>query len=161
MMTTTSPTLTWLRHSSQAVRWAHDMHQPGRALVIAVDSPPHSVELNGITVLDCAGDVLVDAVSLPAVLPHLLSITGGRKVLAYNDIAVREVLAREAGRRQLDLEHLEDGESWACIMRARSVWVGTPSIYYPLASGPGSMAAATATLDLLHRIAADSGLSDV
>lgn len=157
-MTTTSPTLTWLR---QAVRWAHDMHQPGRALVIAVHSPPHSAELAGITVLDCVGGVLVDSVSQRAVLPHLLSITDGRKVLAYNDIAVRGALAREAGRRQLDLEHPEDGESWGCIMRARSVWAGTPSICYPLASGPGSMAAAVTTLDVLHHIVEDSGLPDV
>lgn len=88
---------------------------PGRKI------SPAATAVHGIRDVDVA-----DAPTLDQVLPHLLEITVGRPVLAYNAPYDHQVIVDDAARLGLDSAHLASPRSWGCLMRARSAAHGAP-----------------------------------
>ena len=85
-------------------------------------------------------------------------MTAGRRVLAYNAPFDYECIRSNAQRHDADSEHLDDPDTWGCIMRARSAWVGSPDHFYPLGAAHRAVGDAVAALAVLQAIAEDSGL---
>ena len=145
-MITTTNAPSWLRRSDQAVTWARSMLQPHRAVVIDCETTDLPGSLCEVAVVDTEGKILLNtlvnpcqpispdatrvhnitdrmvagAPQFPAVLSEVLRVTKGRKVLAYNAPFDYECLRSNAQRYDADSEHLDDPDTWACIMRARS-----------------------------------------
>ena len=180
--TTTAPT--WLRRSDQAVTWARTMLQPHSAVVIDCETTDLPGALCEIAVVDTSGQILLStlinpclpidpdatrvhnitdkmvagASRFPGVLSDVLRVTAGRKVLAYNAPFDYECIGSDAQRYDINSEHLDDPDTWGCIMRARSAWVGSPDHFYPLGASHRAVGDAVAALEILHAIADDSGL---
>jgi len=182
MMTTTAPP--WLRRSDQAVTWARTMLKPDHAVVIDCETTDLPGAICEVAVVDTQGRSLLNTLVNPRrpisaaatrvhnitdamvfglpgfaeVLADVLRVTAGRKVLAYNAPFDYECIRTDAQRYDTSSEHLDDPDSWGCIMRARSAWVGSPDHFYPLGSAHRAVGDAVAALDVLQAIAEDSGL---
>ena len=183
MMTTTSAP-PWLRRSDQAVTWARSMLLPGRAVVIDCETTDLPGALCEVAVVDTEGRILLNSLvnpcqpispdatrvhnitdrmvagapGFPDALSDLLRVTAGRRVLAYNAPFDYECLRSGAQRYDRNSEHLDDPDTWGCIMRARSAWVGSPDHFYPLGAAHRAVGDAVAALAVLQAIAEDSGL---
>jgi DNA polymerase III subunit epsilon len=180
--TTTAPT--WLRRSDQAVTWARTMLQPHRAVVIDCETTDLPGAICEVAVIDTQGRCLLNTLvdprrpisaaatrvhnitdamivgvpGFPEVLAEILQVTAGRRVLAYNAPFDYDCLRSDAQRYDTNSEHLDDPDTWGCIMRARSAWVGSPDHFYPLGAAHRAVGDAVAALAVLQAIAEDSGL---
>ena len=184
MITATTDAPAWLRRSDQAVSWARAMLQRDRAVVIDCETTDLPGAVCEVAVVDTCGRILLNSLvnprqsisvgatkvhnitdpmvagapAFPEVFADVLRVTAGRRVLAYNAVFDRECLLADAQRHGGDPEHLDDPDTWGCVMRARSAWVGTPDHFYPLGAGHRAVGDAIAALIVLQRIADDSGL---
>jgi len=182
MITTDAPG--WLRHSDQAVTWARTMLQRDRAVVIDCETTDLPGGVCEVAVVDTTGRILLNSLVNPRrpispeaqrvhnisdqmvhgapgfaeVFAEILRVTADRRVLAYNAPFDRECLLADSQRHSRDPEHLDDPDTWGCIMRARSAWVGTPDHFYPLGAAHRAVGDAIAALTVLQTIAIDSGL---
>ena len=102
--------------------------------------------------------MVAGAPTFPDVFADVLRVTASRRVLAYNAAFDRACLLADSQRHGRDPEHLDDPDTWGCIMRARSAWVGTPDHFYPLGAAHRAVGDAIAALTVLQTIAIDSGL---
>lgn len=96
----------------------------GRVVLTTLVDPqcpvaPAAAAVHGISDAD-----LVDAPTFAEVLPRLLSVTRGRRLLAYNADFDRTILVEDARRCGVDPEHLALPHRWRCLMRARAVHEG-------------------------------------
>ena len=183
-MITTSTAPTWLRRSDQAVTWARTMLQPHRAVVIDCETTDLPGAICEVAVVDTKGRILLNtlvnpcqpispdatrvhnitdrmvagAPGFPDALSDVLRVTAGRRVLAYNAPFDYECFRSDAQRYDRNSEHLDDPDTWGCIMRARSAWVGSPDHFYPLGAAHRAVGDAVAALAVLQAIAEDSGL---
>jgi DNA polymerase-3 subunit epsilon len=183
-MITTTPAPPWLRRSDQAVTWARTMLSPGRAVVIDCETTDLPGALIEVAVLDTTGRILLNTLVNPGspisagasrvhhitdqmvagasgfaeVLDEILRVTTGRRVLAYNAPFDYECLQSDAHRHDRSCEHLDDPDTWGCIMRARSAWLGSPDHFHPLGAAHRAVGDAVAALTVLRAIADDSGL---
>jgi hypothetical protein len=132
-----------------AIRWARAMREPGAAVILDTETTDLDGYVVEVAVIDAAtGETLLDtlvnphspvnpearwvhgisddelagAPDLAEVLSDLLRVTAGRTVLAYNADFDSAILAQHARRDRLDVSHLGDGGSWACLMNRRSDW---------------------------------------
>jgi len=183
-MITTTDAPPWLRRSDQAVAWARTMLSPHRAVVIDCETTDLPGALTEVAVVDTMGRILLNTLVNPGrpisadatrvhhitdqmvagapgftqVLGDILRVTAGRRVLAYNATFDYECLQSDAHRHDRTCEHLDDPDTWGCIMRARSAWLGTPDHFYPLGAAHRAVGDAMAALTVLQAIADDSGL---
>ena len=183
-MITTSTAPTWLRRSDQAVTWARTMLQPhyavvidcettdlpgsicevavvdtqGRSLLNTLVNPKRPISPDASRVHNITDDMVIGAPCFREVLAKVLRVTSGRKVLAYNASFDYECIRSDSQRYDIDSEHLDDPDTWGCIMRARSAWVGSPDHFYPLGVAHRADGDAVAALAVLQAIAEDSGV---
>lgn len=138
------------------MQWATDMLQPGVAVVVGIAIPAGSTAATEVAVLDTAGRVhahdSVDSTRSWA-LAVLAQASTTRFLLAYNAPNVRDWLLFEADRGGFGIGRLADPGRWGCIMRARSVALGTPDRLYPLGTARGAVAAAGRALTIVDDIA--------
>jgi DNA polymerase-3 subunit epsilon len=130
----------------------------GRILLNTLVNPGNPISPEAARVHNINDQMVFGAPSFPNVLSEILRVTAGRRVLAYNAPFDRECLLADAQRYSADPEHLDDPDTWGCIIRARSAWVGTPEHFYPLGAGHRAVGDAIAALTVLQTIAVDSGL---
>jgi DNA polymerase-3 subunit epsilon len=183
-MITSTDAPPWLRRSDQAVTWARTMLSPGCAVVIDCETTDLPGALCEVAVVDTRGQILLSTLinpcrpiaadatrvhnitdkmvaganRFPAALSEVLRVVAGRKVLAYNAPFDYECIKSESQRYDISSEHLDDPDTWGCIMRARSAWVGSPDHFYPLGATHRAVGDAIAALNILQAIADDSGL---
>jgi DNA polymerase-3 subunit epsilon len=181
---TTTDAPAWLRRSDQAVRWARTMLQRDHAVVIDCETTDLPGGVCEVAVVDTCGRILLNSLvnpkqpispaankvhnitdqmvagapTFPDVFAEILRVTASRRVLAYNAAFDRACLLADSQRHGRDPEHLDDPDTWGCIMRARSAWVGTPDHFYPLGAAHRAVGDAIAALTVLKTIAIDSGL---
>lgn len=140
----------------QAVRWAATMLRPGVALVVGISIPAGSCAATEIAVLDTNGRVRAHdwlGEGSCRALHTVVQAAGSRHLLAYNAANVRDWVVVDALRAGVGLGRLADPRRWGCIMRARSVALGTPDRLYPLGTTRGAVAAAGQALTLVQDIA--------
>ncbi|MFJ9521837.1 exonuclease domain-containing protein [Kitasatospora sp. NPDC101801] len=114
-------------------------------------TPIRATHIHRITDADVA-----DAPTWEEILPALFRITRGRRLLAYNSVYDRSVIAdhtRAVGRRP---GRLDKAETWWCLMAARSVWEVHRD--YKLYGDHRALGDAQAARDVLHSIAQSKGL---
>ena len=184
-MITTTDAPTWLRRSDQAVTWARTMLQPHRAVVIDCETTDLPGAICEVAVVDTEGRISVEhAWSIRAGrslrMPPGYTTSPTRWLPAHPDFPTCSV--RFFGSRRVggcwpttprsttsasdptlsgttsNSEHLDDPDTWGCIMRARSAWVGSPDHFYPLGAAHRAVGDAVAALAVLQAIAEDSGL---
>ncbi|MFJ8351296.1 exonuclease domain-containing protein [Streptomyces sp. NPDC094153] len=172
-------TVQLLGEVGRVVHWARRMLQPGAAVLI--DTETHALwgSVMDVAVVDCAtGETLLntlvnpevpvtdgafavhgisdamvaDAPTFDQVLPDLLRVTAGRKVLAYNEEYDREVVKDDCRRLELAPGHLGRSANWDCVMEARSTWEGVRE-WLPLGGGHRALDDALAALDVLRQLA--------
>lgn len=136
-----------LSAQGKAVHWARRMLQPGVAVVL--DTETHALwgRVMEVAAVDAAtGEVLLESLVNPqapvtedtlgvhgisdamvadaptwdVVLPELLRVTAGRKILAYNADYDRTVIVSDCLWVEVDPQHLRARKRWGCIMRRRS-----------------------------------------
>ncbi|MEU9796935.1 3'-5' exonuclease [Streptomyces sparsogenes] len=163
----------------QIVHWAREMQQPGAAVLI--DTETHALwgSVMDVAVVDCAtgetllntlvnpevpvtdgafavhrisDEMVADAPTFDQVLPELLRVTAGRKVLAYNEEYDREVVKSDCRRLELAPGHLGRSANWDCVMEARSTWEGLRE-WLPLNGGHRALGDALAALAVLRQLA--------
>ncbi len=66
---------------------------------------------------------VANAPTWPEVLPEVLRVTAGRKILAYGSGFDLGVIRLDSDRYHLDPGHLGDKENWDCVMTRRSEWL--------------------------------------
>jgi DNA polymerase III epsilon subunit-like protein len=66
---------------------------------------------------------VANAPTWPAVLPEVLRVTAGRKILAYGSDFDLGVIRLDSDRYHLDPGHLGDEANWNCVMTRRSEWL--------------------------------------
>ncbi|MGH3833075.1 MAG: 3'-5' exonuclease [Pseudonocardiaceae bacterium] len=131
-----------------AIRCARAMLEPGAACVLDTETTDLDGAIVEVAVIDaCTGDVLLDtlvnsgdvrisqeafrvhgicdedvadAPTWPDVLPTLLRVTWGRKILAYNAEFDLGRVQYECHRHERDPGHLGDHGNWGCVMNYRS-----------------------------------------
>ncbi|MEU5046286.1 3'-5' exonuclease [Streptomyces griseorubiginosus] len=164
-----------LSAQGKAVHWARRMLQPGVAVVL--DTETHALwgRVMEVAVADAAtGEVLLenlvnpqipvtedayavhgisdtmvaDAPTWDVVLPELLRVTAGRKILAYNADYDRTVIVGDCLRVEADPQHLRAQDQWGCIMRQRSDWEGVCD-FRPLGGVHRALGDACAALEML------------
>lgn len=167
----------------RAVHWAQRMLIPGRAVILDTETTDLGAEICEIAAIDTNGNPLLDTLVNPdprgvwmhpdalrvhgirtdmlreapstrTVLQQLADVVAGRHVLAYNARYDAEVIARAALATGVDLDELDDENTWGCIMRARSDAAGHPDHYLPLGGDHRALGDCLATLDVLRAIAA-------
>ena len=163
-----------------AVRWARAMRVPGAAVVLDTETTHLDGVLVEVAVLDAAtGEVLLESLVRPEepispdaqlvhgiseadvatasrlaeVLPQLLEVTAGRTVIAYNAEFDSCRLAQHAGRDGLDLAHLGEVATCACLMRRRSDWT-MRSRWRPLDGGHRAAGDCRTAVELLAAMTA-------
>ncbi|ACV81372.1 hypothetical protein [Nakamurella multipartita] len=140
----------------QAVQWATTMLRPGVALVIGISIPTGSAAATEIAVLDTDGRVRAHdwlGEGSSRALHTMVQAVGSRHLLAYNAANVRDWVVVDALRAGVRVGPLADPRRWGCIMRARSMALGTPDRLYPLGTTRGAVAAAGQALTLVQDIA--------
>jgi DNA polymerase III epsilon subunit-like protein len=139
--------------TTDVIRWARAMLEPGAAVILDVETTDLGGAILEVAVIDaCTGDVMIDALvnpgtvpispeafrvhgisdadvatafTWPHVLPTLIQLTRGRRILSYNSGFDRGRVRWDCDRYQLDSTHLGDHDNWDCLMAARSAWLGT------------------------------------
>lgn len=159
-----------------AIRWARDMLEPGAACLLDTETADLQAAVCEIAVIDAAnGETLLNtlvnpdmpisqgafrihgiadadvanAPTWPDVLPVLLHITKGRKILAYNADYDLRVIRSNCHRCDLAPGHLGDHRNWDCVMSRRSAWLRT-SRWKPLDGGHRALADCLSALDVLR-----------
>lgn len=129
------------------------MLRPGIAVIVTIARRPDGIA--DVAVIDPNEQNLVHGplTTGTRTLGELIHLTTNRILLAHNADSVRDRLLVEAGRRDLDPQHLEDPDRWGCVMHARSAALGTPDHLYPLGVVHDAIAAAWTVLDLVREIA--------
>lgn len=84
----------------------------------------------------------------PEVLPEVLRVTAGRKILAYNSDYDFRVICRDSNRYHLDPRHLGDETNWDCVMKRRSEWLGIRR-WRPLDGGHRALGDCLSARDIL------------
>lgn len=79
---------------------------------------PGASAVHGLTM-----DKLTGAPSWGEVLPQVLTVTEGRKTLAYRAKYDRRAVTDDSTRCDLDPMHLADEATWGCLMQRRSDWL--------------------------------------
>ncbi|MEU0389186.1 3'-5' exonuclease [Streptomyces chartreusis] len=168
-----------LSAQGKAIHWARRMLQPGAAVVL--DTETHALwgRVLEVAVVDAAtGEVLLeslvntqipvteeafdvhkisdamvaDAPTWDEVLPEVLRVTAGRKILAYNAEYDKTVMVGDCLRVEADPQHLRAKGQWGCIMRRRSDWEGVRN-FLPLGGGHRALGDACAALEMLTSLA--------
>ncbi|MET9387889.1 3'-5' exonuclease [Streptomyces sp. NPDC002928] len=174
-----------LSAQGEAIHWARRMLQPGAACVL--DTETHALwgRVMEVAVVDAAsGEVLLETVVNPQtpvtegafavhgisdamvadaptwdqVLPEVLRVTDGRKILAYNAEYDKAVTIGDCQRVGVDPQHLSGRGSWGCIMRRRSAWEGMRD-FLPLDGGHRALGDTCAALDVLRSLAKGRGFA--
>lgn len=96
--------------------------------------------------------MVADAPTWDQVLPEVLRVTAGRKILAYNAAYDKTVTVGDCQQVGADPQHLSGRGSWGCIMRKRSDWEGLRD-YLPLDGGHRALGDTCAALDVLRSLA--------
>lgn len=126
----------------------------GQALMNTLVLAPAPIALAAAAVHGITDDELCNAPVLEAIAPHLLELTRGRIVLAYNAPYDRKVLVDGLRRVGFDPKHLADPASWACLMRARACHDGQDWVKL---DGPhDALGDCRAALEVLHQLAGRS-----
>jgi DNA polymerase III epsilon subunit-like protein len=160
--------------------WAREMLNPGTAVVLDTETSDLHGALIEVAIIDaCKRAVLISTLVRPNcpiepeaqrvhgisdemvadvppfrdVLPELIRVTAGRKLLAYNAAYDHAILVEQGLRSAVDIEHLAEPSRWECIMQARSDWLGRPHHRYPLGGNHRALGDAIAALNLLELIA--------
>ncbi|GAA2524022.1 3'-5' exonuclease [Streptomyces longisporus] len=168
-----------LSAQGKAIHWARRMLQPGVAVVL--DTETHALwgRVMEVAVVDAAtGEVLLKSLVNPQtpvtedafevhgisdamvagaptwdeVLPQLLRVTAGRKILAYNAEYDKTVMVGDCRRVEADPQHLQAKDQWGCIMRRRSDWEGVRD-FLPLGGGHRALGDTCAALEMLTSLA--------
>lgn len=136
----------------KAIRqWADDMLATGVAVLLDVETATRDSGICEIAVIAAwSGETLIDslvdpgmpisdgarrvhgirdseisgALPLRKILPKLLEVTDGRKIIAYNSEYDRKALTTDCRRLCLDAHDLGDHCNWSCLMSRRMEWVG-------------------------------------
>ncbi|WP_331746623.1 3'-5' exonuclease (plasmid) [Streptomyces halstedii] len=169
----------------QAMHWAYAMLQPQASVLIdlettGLDSCARIVEVAVVNTHDgsVALDTLLDpgvrippaatavhritdamVTALPgwdAVLPQVLAVTRGRKALSYNADFERRLIAQHSRFLGLDAAQLKSEETWGCVMKQRSAWLGTTS-WRRLSGGHRALGDCLAALDVLKAMTKGRG----
>ncbi|MFD8947545.1 3'-5' exonuclease [Streptomyces xanthophaeus] len=82
--------------------------------------PAGATRVHGIT-----NSMVADARPWSAVLPEVLAAVGGRTLLAYNSDFDRRMTVGHARALGVDPGRLHSAQSWHCLMKRRSMWLGT------------------------------------
>ncbi|AXX29418.1 3'-5' exonuclease [Actinosynnema pretiosum subsp. pretiosum] len=138
-----------------AIRWARDMLEPGRAVVLDTETTGLGEDdvVVEVAVIDAhTGRVLLDTLVNPGdvkvgagaravhgitdeqlaqapgwdrVLPKLRRMTKGKTVLAYNAEFDRRMVVNTSARHGLRPLHLGQSTTWGCVMNRHSAWMCT------------------------------------
>ncbi|WP_331738707.1 3'-5' exonuclease [Embleya sp. NBC_00896] len=164
----------------QTMHWAQEMLRPGRAIVVDTETTGlhSSARIVEIAVLDASSgapllNTLVDpqtpipraasrvhgitdamvagAPTWDRVLPRLLELAQTRTTLAYNEEFDRRMIGQHSRASGLNPGHLRWPESWGCLMKRRTVWMGTTS-WLALGGDHRALGDATAASKLLRRL---------
>lgn len=141
-----------------ARQWARSMLSPGAAVILDTETTSFTGAIVEIAVLDAStGETLLHSLINPQeaietsatavhgltdqdvadaplwceVLPHLVDVTRGRQILAYNADFDRGRVAdanRGTPRTAAAAADLTSGDRWECLMLARSAWLATPRL---------------------------------
>lgn len=166
----------------QVMHWAAAMLRPDAAVVLDCESTGlgHDARVVEVAVVDAATgaerlNTLVDPgvrIPIPAqrvhritdamvagartwdrVLPDVLAAAGDRAtVLAYNEAFDRPLIVGHSRMVGAAPGRLGDAGAWGCLMRARSVWLGTTS-HLRLGGGHRALSDAQAARSLLPALA--------
>ncbi|MFE0777608.1 3'-5' exonuclease [Streptomyces sp. NPDC058861] len=82
--------------------------------------PAEATRVHGIT-----DSMVADARPWSAVLPEVLAAVGGRTLLAYNSDFDRRMAVGHARALGVDPGRLHSVQAWQCLMKRRSMWLGT------------------------------------
>ncbi|MFD7409244.1 3'-5' exonuclease [Streptomyces sp. NPDC059866] len=172
-----------LSAQGEAIHWARRMLQPGVAVVL--DTETHNLwgRVMEVAVVDAAtGEVLLESLVNPQiavtedafdlhmisdamvadaptwdeVLPEVLRVTAGRKILAYNAEYDKTVIVSDCLRVEADPQHLREQDQWGCIMRRRCDWEGMRD-FLPLGGGHRALEDTCAALEMLTSLASAPG----
>lgn len=169
-----------LSRQGEAVHWARWMLQPGVACVLDTETHDLWGRVMEVAVVDASsGEVLLetlvnpqipvtedsfgihkisdamvaDAPTWDQVMPDLLRVTDGRKILAYNAEYDKTVIVGDCLRVEADPQHLRAEEQWGCIMRRRRDWEDMRD-FLPLGGGHRALGDTCAALEMLTSLAA-------
>ncbi|MBL1086853.1 3'-5' exonuclease [Streptomyces actinomycinicus] len=168
-----------LSAQGKAIHWARRMLQPGVACVLDTETHDLWGQVMEVAVVDAAtGEVLLESLVNPQipvtedafdvhrisdamvadaptwdqVLPDVLRVTAGRKILAYNAEYDKTVIVDDCLRVEADPQHLRAKDQWGCIMRRRSDWEGVRD-FLPLGGRHRALGDACAALEMLTSLA--------
>uniref|UniRef100_UPI0018FE4F96 3'-5' exonuclease n=1 Tax=Streptomyces sp. NRRL S-241 TaxID=1463896 RepID=UPI0018FE4F96 len=89
---------------------------PGPGITI----PAGATRVHGIT-----NSMVTGARPWNVVLPEVLAAVGGRILLAYNASFDRRMAVGHARALGADPGRLQPAQAWQCLMKRRSMWLGT------------------------------------
>ncbi|MCA1603964.1 MAG: 3'-5' exonuclease [Acidobacteria bacterium] len=161
------------------IRWAKDMLKSNAACLVDIETVDTQGPICEIAAIDTANEeVLLDtlvnpgapisrgafrihgisdsdvanAPSWPRMLPKLLRITEGRKILAYNAEYDLRIIRAECCRHNVRPGHLGDRRNWECVMTRRSDWLHTQR-WLPLNGRHRALADCLSALGVLRSLA--------
>ncbi|WP_409467260.1 exonuclease domain-containing protein [Streptomyces sp. HC307] len=168
-----------LSKQGRTIHWARRMLQPGVACVL--DTETHALwgRVMKIAAVDAAtGEVLLESLVNPQipvtedsfdlhkitdamvadaptwdqVLPEVLRVTAGRKILTYNAEYDKTAIMSDCLRVEADPQHLRERDRWGCIMRKRSDWESMRD-FLPLGGRHHALGDTCAALEVLMSLA--------
>ena len=124
----------------------------GDTLLNTLINPKTPISKDAFSIHGISDADVANAPSWPEVLPEVLRVTAGRKILAYYSDFDLGVIRLDSDRYHLDLGHLGDGASWDCVMKRRSEWLRTR--WRPLGGGHRALGDCRRTRDVLLELTA-------
>jgi DNA polymerase III epsilon subunit-like protein len=95
----------------------------GQTLISTLINPKTPISKKAFTLHRISDADVANAPTWPEVLPEVLRVTAGRKILAYYSDFDLGVIRLDSDRYHLDPGHLGDEANWDCVMTRRSEWL--------------------------------------
>ncbi|MEV6949555.1 3'-5' exonuclease [Streptomyces sp. NPDC051172] len=124
----------------------------GEVLLDSLVNPQIPVTADVFDVHRISDAMVADAPTWDEVLPELLRVTDGRKILACNAEYDQTVIVGDCWGVETDPQHLRAKDQWGCIMRRRSDWEGVRD-FLPLGGGHRVLVDTRAALEMLTSLA--------
>ncbi|MFD7282421.1 exonuclease domain-containing protein [Streptomyces sp. NPDC059862] len=124
----------------------------GEVLLESLVNPQIEVTEDAFDLHGISDAMVTDAPTWDEVLPEVLRVTAGRKILAYNAEYDKTVIVSDCLRVGADPQHLREKDRWGCIMRWRSDWEGMRD-FLPLGGQHRALGDTCAALEVLTSLA--------
>jgi hypothetical protein len=172
---TATRTPTIYDRKQSAIQRACKLLESDEAVILGVESDPHTGMVYEIAAINTRGQILIDTLVNPGtpigcrnltdqmlagapsfgqVLADII-VCAQHKTIATYSSANRNAVLTSAHQHYRDAALLEDPHRWYLVAQARSEWLGEPSHYLPLQPYHRALSEAHAALTVLRTIADD------